>query len=150
MFALLSFSIGYQPLPLGGIPGRFPVVSQVGCPHTLHAILRANTTLSTLACTELQAHGLLLVRSITKSDKRLQVGIIIIIIIKPYLSVHTQLSPYVQQIQTTINNEKRYETNITKLIRNIKKISFQRCLKVAWSAMVSCSALLQNDIKCVY
>ena len=37
--------------------------------------------------------------------------IIIIIIIKPYLSVHTQLSPYAQQIQTTIYNEKQYETN---------------------------------------
>ena len=41
-----------------------------------------------------------------------------------YLSAHTQLSPYAQQIQTTIYNEKQYETNITKLIRNIKKISF--------------------------
>ena len=50
--------------------------------------------------------------------------IIIIIIIKPYLSAHTQLSPYAQQIQTKIYNEKQYETNITKLIRNIKKISF--------------------------
>ena len=37
--------------------------------------------------------------------------IIIIIIIKPYLSAHTQLSPYAQQIQTTIYNEKQYETN---------------------------------------
>ena len=36
---------------------------------------------------------------------------IIIIIIKPYLSAHTQLSPYAQQIQTTIYNEKQYETN---------------------------------------
>ena len=34
---------------------------------------------------------------------------IIIIIIKPYLSAHTQLSPYAQQIQTTIYNEKQYE-----------------------------------------
>ena len=35
------------------------------------------------------------------------------IIIKPYLSAHTQLSPYAQQIQTTIYmyNEKQYETN---------------------------------------
>ena len=41
---------------------------------------------------------------------------IIIIIIKPYLSAHTQLSPYAQQIQTTIYNEKQYETNTTKLI----------------------------------
>ena len=47
--------------------------------------------------------------------------ILIIMIIKPYLSAHTQLSPYAQQIQTTIYNEKQYETNITKLIRNIKK-----------------------------
>ena len=49
--------------------------------------------------------------------------IIMIIIILPYLSAHRQLSPYAQQIQTTIYNEKQYETNITKLIRNIKKIS---------------------------
>ena len=38
----------------------------------------------------------------------------------PYLSAHAQLRPYAQQIQTTIYNEKQFETNINKLIRNIK------------------------------
>ena len=41
-------------------------------------------------------------------------------IVMPYLSAPTQLSPYAQQIQTTIYNENQYETNITKLIRNIQ------------------------------
>ena len=44
--------------------------------------------------------------------------------IKPYLSAHTQLRPYAQQIQTTIYNGKQFETNITKLISNIKYVSF--------------------------
>ena len=47
-----------------------------------------------------------------------RVWLLLLLIIKPYLSAHEQ------QIQTTIYNEKQYETNITKLIRNIKKLSF--------------------------
>ena len=29
-------------------------------------------------------------------------------------------------------------------------LAYMKMVKVAWSAMVSCSDLLENDIKCVY